>query len=424
MKKDIVSRIAYLIGVREIKLTYFDIDIIKFMKSSNDCLLIRRLCQLRTKLLKTYYDIKKELKEHNGRISLLEDYKFYYDSLYNKYGIDIDIYEGSVKEYIEKINKEIKEKIDNVAPLFPSVIDENVWTYIRNLFIFPDIDIVTERNTFMEKIYFYPYGCYINWTPKASANILTSDSKILTILFEMNGKTYEKTTDDMLSDLYDFIEKNKKTIIAVDCENVDYALFYTFLNQIDNEIAEKIIKVILFNDPEQKSEWNFYESPVPIEFQNVECSRIIKGKSTVDVKMSAFITAAHYKDDVDGIILASSDSDYWGLIEALDTAKFYILCEREKMSSKNIIALNSHQIPYYRLDEFLDESICKEIKETTYKNEIKQVLSQTKFSVDHFLEKLNNYTEYLSDNDKELYRQTICKLHITFNEDGKPNYDF
>ena len=33
--------------------------------------------------------------------------------------------------------------------------------------------------------------------------------------------------------------------------------------------------------------------------------------------MTAYIAASHYRDGVDGFILVSSDSDYWGLIDTI-----------------------------------------------------------------------------------------------------------
>lgn len=423
MSRKIVSCIAYLIGVKDIKLSQFDPIIVNDLKMSNGCNLIRTLCQFRTQLLRYYYEIERKLKENYGKISDIGRFIALYDTLINNHGIDLNMYSTDVKEYIIQVNNLIDNNINSVKNQFPSTITNKVWQYIRELFIYPNEKFLEERKLFIENIEFYPFGSYINWTPIKAGNILETDTKLLSILFSNKGKEYSLSKEEALSEIESFINSRKHITICVDCENVDYSLFYSALLQFNENIINRIERILLFDSNDRKSGWNYYGESLPIKIERIECPRILNDKSTLDVKMSAYITAIHYRDGIDGFILVSSDSDYWGLIDTIGTtAKFFILGEKNNMSEKNINKLTNRGIPCFLLDEFDNNELRQIIKEEILIKEIKEQLYQIRFNVNFFLNMMQTQTKNLSKNDKSIFKKIVCNIKISFDEDGNAIY--
>ena len=423
MSKEIVSKIAYLIGVKDIHLNQFDESTINTIKKSSDCYLIRRLCQFRTTLLLHFSEIERDLKRTSGRISETDRCRELYDSLLTKNGLDFELYNSNVKEYINRVNEEIESRIDSVGYLFPSTEQNDEWSIIRDIFIFPINNLEQERKKYINSREVYPFMCYINWTPQKAGNILDNDSKFMLILYSNNGKEYIVPKESMMNSIYNYSVKCNRLVICVDCENIDYISFYTAITQLKAELLNKIERVILFNDSSLKLGWNFYSIDLPIEIERIECPRIQDNKSTLDVKMASYITALHYRDGIDGFILATSDSDYWGLIDAISsTAKFFIWGEKEKISEKNISALDRNNIPYCMLDDFNNEEIRNRIKEDTYKDQITDLLNKKMPTIESYLDLIQNQTMYITDPDKSLFNQIACSLKISFDENGKAIY--
>ena len=391
MSKEIVSKIAYLIGVKDIHLNQFDESTINTLNKSSDCYLIRRLCQFRTTLLLHFSEIERDLKRTSGRISETDRCRELYDSLLTKNGLDFELYNSNVKEYINRVNEEIESRIDSVGYLFPSTEQNDEWSIIRDIFIFPINNLEQERKKYINSREVY--------------------------------KEYIVPKESMMNSIYNYSVKCNRLVICVDCENIDYISFYTAITQLKAELLNKIERVILFNDSSLKLGWNFYSIDLPIEIERIECPRIQDNKSTLDVKMASYITALHYRDGIDGFILATSDSDYWGLIDAISsTAKFFIWGEKEKISEKNISALDRNNIPYCMLDDFNNEEIRNRIKEDTYKDQITDLLNKKMPTIESYLDLIQNQTMYITDPDKSLFNQIACSLKITFDENGKAIY--
>ena len=60
--------------------------------------------------------------------------------------------------------------------------------------------------------------------------------------------------------------------------------------------------------------------------------RVKEDKSFLDIRLSVGVCKEFYQNQIDSFILASSDSDYWGLIPTLEEARFLVLVEEEKVS--------------------------------------------------------------------------------------------
>lgn len=74
------------------------------------------------------------------------------------------------------------------------------------------------------------------------------------------------------------------------------------------------------------------------------------------VRMTAGACKEHYQNDIDAFLLASSDSDYWGLISSLPSADFLVLAEYEKCGDSLRGALEKAGIFYCFLDDFADSA--------------------------------------------------------------------
>ena len=89
---------------------------------------------------------------------------------------------------------------------------------------------------------------------------------------------------------------------------------------------------------------------IPVEHRLIE--RVKQEKSLVGIQLTAGACREHYQNHVDSFIIASSDSDYWGLISSLTDADFLLLVEREECaySMKNV--LTSSHIFYCYMNGF------------------------------------------------------------------------
>lgn len=68
--------------------------------------------------------------------------------------------------------------------------------------------------------------------------------------------------------------------------------------------------------------------------------------------MTASVVTVFYRDGITLFIIASSDSDFWGLIEILPNANFLVMYEYEKCGSAIKSALTQHGIYYCAIDDF------------------------------------------------------------------------
>ena len=77
-----------------------------------------------------------------------------------------------------------------------------------------------------------------------------------------------------------------------------------------------------------------------------------------------------YTNGVDSVILVSSDSDYWALIQSLADIDFLVMVERRKCGSEILNALEQRNIVYCFLDDFCTNASYT-IKTTTLLTELR-----------------------------------------------------
>ena len=205
---------------------------------------------------------------------------------------------------------------------------------------------------------YYPFQMYINWRPRDVGNLLSSDRKFAEFLYQENGDVfmdYSKVSnvgDGVRNNIYDFIDASRQVVLVVDCENSDPFKLCSALQDLDSAYLSKIKKILLFDDVHTSSVWKNLESYLDVPVVRKEIDRVKKEKSLVDISVAVGVCKEHFVNGVDSFILASSDSDYWGLISELQSANFLIMVERDQCGPDLKQALKEAEIYYCYIDDF------------------------------------------------------------------------
>lgn len=240
-------------------------------------------------------------------------------------------------KYVLHITRLIDKNIDACKKLFPESIR---FDYIKTLFVVPKYErkgvLIKEYEKFKGKRKLYPFQMYIYWEPDAYGNILYSDSKLLTVVYAQNGEPfydsykYRDASDDVKENIYDFIRKSGKVIMAVDCENADPYKLYGVIKNLKKEELEKITRIVLYDDYHTTIAWDYIEKLISIPVVHIEVERVTDRKSLVDMRMAVGVTEAYLTENIDFFILSSGDSDFWELTKQI-YADAYIQTSEDEM---------------------------------------------------------------------------------------------
>ena len=361
MKKPITTTLAYLIGVpdRHFGMEY---DSPETLEENLNAKTVRYLSIVRNTLLM-----------QNGAISNHIRYNLYanidefiepsiLDFLETR-GVQLIQPQPRVNEIIASLNRLIPERVDECRDLFPGI----EWRFVKRLFTMGrDIEAVVNEMHLRKKS--FPFQCYINWpirNPKAYplgraiGNVLEEDKTFLKLLYMINDAVLPEPKND----LKNFLSEAGQAVLAVDCENSDpYKLCAAMweLKAEDPQSFLKIKKTVLFDDVHTNPAWKLLNDFLPVPVEHILTQRVNDHKSLVDIQMTAGVAKEHYVEGVDSFLLASSDSDYWGLIKSLPTARFMVLMEQEKVGDCLRDALDESGIGYCSLDKADTERIKAE----------------------------------------------------------------
>ena len=143
--------------------------------------------------------------------------------------------------------------------------------------------------------------------------------------------------------------------------------------------------------------------------------RVVDRKSQVDMSLAMGVSKAVFANNVDSVILISSDSDYYALINSLPDTRFMMISEREKTGAAIQEALYAHGVPYCFLDDF-NTGIAYNIKTETIKGYIQNYLDSIIKMEDmgEVLEKAchNCWIEMTEGEKKNFYDRYIKKAHL------------
>ena len=452
----IVSLMAYLIGIG--KEHFGEENAAPFLLTSYDALeqnknarIIRNLCRIRTAMERNYKAIVSEFRVNIKNIGSVPDL-IPSDAVTTLEQDGVRIYKSKpdIDEYLISINIEMSNRINTVSDLFPEWIK---WDYIRPIFLMPN---GTKKDGIKKAGEYYnadrrryPFQCWINWDAVAvsidsKGNILYNDEKFVTILYERHEDMFENLSlvrdagNHTMRNLDNLLERSKKCIIVVDCENSDAVKLAAALSSLPSDQLSKISKVMLFDSEYTTDQWRtlvdrslnmaVYEKS-SLELEHIVVPRLNQNKSQCDMSLAVQTCREVYTSGVDAVILVSSDSDYWAMIQQLDGVKFLVMLEKRKTGLAIMDTLTVHDIPFCFIDDFCTAASYT-IKTTTLINgiqeQINQVLdgkSEKPFNVREMLDTaLQDSWITMTDKEKEaFYARYLLHLKMSVDADGKVN---
>ena len=452
----IVSLIAYLIGVSkehfgDENAAPFLLTIFEKLEKNKDSRIIRNLCRIRTAIERNYMMIVNEFRNNVKNIGSVPEL-IPTDAVTTLEQDGVRIYKSKpdIDEYLISINIELSNRINSVSQIFPEWIK---WSYIRPIFIMPN----GTKKTGIKKAgeYYnadrsrYPFQCWINWDAVAistdsKGNILYSDEKFVKILYERNEDVFENLSlvrdagNHTMRNLDNLLENSRRSIIVVDCENSDAVKLAAALSSLPANQLSKIAKVLLFDSEYTTDQWRtlvdrslnmaFYEK-TPLKLEHIVVPRLNQNKSQCDMTLAVRTSREVYTTGVDAVILVSSDSDYWAMIQQLEGVKFLVMLEKRKTGLAIMDTLTVHDIPFCFIDDFCTAASYT-IKTTTLINgiqeQINQVLdgkSEKPFNVREMLDTaLQDSWITMTDKEKEAFHtRYLLHLKMSVDADGKVN---
>ena len=433
-KYDIVSRTAYLIGVRKEEFgdgnKLYSEEIYKQLSYNKNARVIRNLSILRTAFELKYHILFNEMRNNGRTILCMEEY--IPQELLRQLSCDgITLTQKpnyAPIDYIIEINHLISDRINNCKSIYPDWVN---WKYIMELFIMPDgFEAETakaEGAKFVANLGCYPYQIYINLPSAEEGNVLLNDKKFLQLLYRWHYEDFidlSKVTDvstEVKADIYQFIESGNKIDVIVDCENSDVYNIISMLQGLNWEYLEKISKIILVNDVNTNIGWNELEKYTDIPIEHIMTERVKSDKSVVDGNVIATAFIEHYEKNVDSFILLSSDSDYWTLIDSLKSkAKIIVMVEHGKCSPDYKNKMRENSVFFCYLDDFYSSGVSSEIKCSIIRSTLNKKLSEISFDLIELLEDtLFDLKINMSDCEKQqLNKKYMKKLQMDMDSEG------
>ena len=214
---------------------------------------------------------------------------------------------------------------------------------------------------FSSKLNNYPYQMFLNFEA-SEGNILFNDGKFLDLLYRKNRDKFtdsSKVNDisSMAKDAFqEFLEAADAIHIVVDCENADVFKVYSMLEGLKKaypqDLFKKIKKIKLYDDIHTSSAWKLLQRFTDIKIDHTLTGRVKEDKSLVDTRLTAGVCDSYHVDHIHNFILVSSDSDFFGLIEARPECNFHLMVERKNVSNYVIDAMDEYDASFCYIDDF------------------------------------------------------------------------
>lgn len=341
---NIVSRVAYLIGVQEtiFRENTFQMDIYRLMDNLPEVKTLRMLCILRNGLLKNYKEINVQILYDLKNLDTLPEFIDQEALQYLEVEQEMEIVKANtpVQDYLAAINKLVTDHVlVAIKASFPAWINQS---YLRDLFVAKSSGTALV-NTYRQRRRYYPYQTFLNASISATdGNILYNDEKFVSFLYGKHGEEFSdssKVKDSSVrydSQFLDFMQEAGDIYIMVDCENTSLYKLYSMLEALQKKYPEEMfskIKLIeLFDDINTSNSWKLLHHFTKIKVKHTLVERIKDDKSLVDMKLCAGVMGYFYEKGIRDFLLVSSDSDYYAMIESLPDCHFFTLVERGKTS--------------------------------------------------------------------------------------------
>lgn len=429
--KEVVTTIAYMIGVRMSALTvsYGECsELIEKLQADKDATTIRYLCKLRTVLMQKFKKTDDLMRFQLKNLHNIEWYDTDNIKQLEKWGFTIIQANYRSEKYMQDFTRLINENIDKCSHLFYDWLN---WEYIRDLFFVPKYNkngvMKVEFNKYMANIEHYPFQMYIHWQPAEVGSIIYSDRKFLKIIYGQHNDSftdytkYRDADDETRNNIYNFIDSTEKTAIAVDCENSDPYKLYSVLKGLNQEELAKIEKITLYDDPNTTAGWDWLSKFTQIPVEHIEIDRVTDRKSLVDVRMTASVVTDFYRDGITSFIIVSSDSDFWGLIESLPKAKFLVMYEYEKCGTAIKNALAQHGIYYCAIDDFCTagtEELKRAVLFAELEKHLPSLIGENPLELTHKIYEATKVTATMKEMENFCNRY-VKTLRLKVNSEGK-----
>lgn len=450
----IISTFAFLIGVEK---RHFEnpveppqLLLYEQLSKSIECRIMRNLCMLRNAFEMNFAGITRSFQYDVKNIGSLPDL-IPADSVneLSKDGIQIYKSKPDAISYIIAINNEINNRVNSISAFFPEWVN---WKYIKPLFIMTSgtkEDGVKEAGAIYNSDRGrYPYQCWLNWSAVSfgesnQGNILYNDEKFLKLLYERNEDRFENLSlvrdagNQTMRNFSAMLEKSKKCVIVVDCENSDAVKLAAALSGMTKGQLEKIYKVILFDSEYTTPQWSkmvdhsLYLADKGADrelcIEHILVARVNQNKSQVDMTLAVRTSKEVYMNNADAVILASSDSDYWAMIKQLENVHFLVMLEREKTGIAIMDTLAIHDIPYCFIDDFCTGASYS-IKTATLIDEIQGEIDRflrgethkpfnVKEIMNHALK--NSWIVMTEREQDSFYSRYLLRMKLIVTNDGK-----
>jgi uncharacterized LabA/DUF88 family protein len=274
----------------------------------------------------------------------------------------------------------------------------------------------------------YPYQVYINWRPEDDGNIFYNDKKFLKLLYRQHGDVFQdnsKVRDAATAvkdDIYSYLNSSGKVVMIVDCENADPYKFYAMLDKLEQRVLlNKVEKVLLINDVHASTAWNILERFTDLQVEDHMTTRVLENKSLVDIELTTQLCREHYENQVDSFVLASSDSDFIGLMKNMPWVRFLVMLEQSKCSPATKQALTEAEIPYCSMDNFCTDASSKIMVNTLWNAVHDELLDRLDFNINDILDQACESARVeLSPTERiQFYERFLRPLRIAFDTDGE-----
>ena len=208
--------------------------------------------------------------------------------------------------------------------------------------------------------------------------------------------------------------------MAVDCENVDPFKLFNTIKSLRESQLKHLVKIILFDDIHTPPLWDVIGKELNIETEHQVVERIHSRKSLVDFAITSTIIKQYYENQIDACIIASSDSDFYGLISNLSQVNFLVMYEHQKSSTEVRNIMLSKNIQHICIDNFHSEE-TEHLKQKALLMELNTTMQDVVGQkVSDIVDEIYSHAFIEADDcEKHIFQKKyIESLKLSINKDG------
>lgn len=436
-KRELVLTVAYMIGVPDQRLSdYSNFDgyekILGQLKNHQAASVIRYLSKLRTAMMRNFVKTDALIRYDMKNLRTIE----WFDNAdldgLRAAGIEAEQANYTASKYMMDFSRLIADNIGKCESMFR---DWQRFDLIRRLFVIPKYQkeeaIKKEYEKYHKNYKLYPYQMYVYDLPGDCGNLLLDDERFLQTLILNAGEKYQPNnysvdaSVQVKNEIYDFIGQSGKTVFVVDCENSDVYKLMGVVRSLDPTVLEKVSRIVLFDDQHTTIGWDHFDVHTSLPVEHILVERLIDRKSLVDISLAVNVCKLHYEENVDSFVIVSSDSDYWGLISSLPSAKFLVMYEYGQVSRSIKETLSEHGYYYCSIDSFCTGDIEDFVKAVVFSSLEEQFEQLDQLDTQKMITEAFAEIRYeVSDHDKMRFHDKYMRnLKFTLDKDGRIRFE-